>query len=153
MRNRRTRDRVLRKWRWRIREGSVIFAEQHWRFSKGSVNEEAGLEKYRQRRGGGGGGRTRWTSVRGEEALICLSVTHQAVLSDSESAESFFKRGHKAQGQTNTTSYNDVSTGTVFSHDRHFFPIVIAMFQFCIWFFFTSVTKIRPIYIKWSALE
>lgn len=86
MRNRRSRDHVLRKWRWRISGESVIFAEQHWKFSKGSVYEEAGLETYRQRRGGGG---TRWTSAKGEEALICLSVTHQAVLSDSESAVFF----------------------------------------------------------------
>lgn len=88
MRNRRARDHVLRKWRWRIRGERVRFAEQHWRFSEGSVYEGIGLEKYRRRRGGGGGG-TRWTSARGEEVLICSSVTHQSELSDSESAVSF----------------------------------------------------------------
>ena len=102
MRNRRARDHVLRKWRRRIRGESVRFAEQHWKFSEGSVYKRIGFERYRRRRGGGGGG-TRWTSAGGEEALICSSVTHQSALSDS--AEPVLKRGHKAQGQTNTTSH------------------------------------------------
>ena len=50
MRNRRTRDHVLRKWRWRIRGESVRFAEQHCKFSEESVHEGIGLEKHRQRR-------------------------------------------------------------------------------------------------------
>lgn len=68
------------------------FAEQHGKFSEGSVYERIGLDKYRRRRGGG----TRWTSAGGEEALICSSVTHQSALSDSESAECVFKRGTRS---------------------------------------------------------
>lgn len=82
MRNRKASDHVLRKWRRRIRGESERFAEQHGKFSEGSVYERIGLDKYRRRRGGG----TRWTSAGGEEALICSSVTHQSALSDSESA-------------------------------------------------------------------
>lgn len=43
MRNRRTRDHVLRKWRWRISGESVRFAEQHWKFSEGRVYEGIGF--------------------------------------------------------------------------------------------------------------
>lgn len=74
------------------------------------MHERIGLEKFRRRRGGGG---TRWTSAGGEEVLICSSVTHQSVLSDSESAQSAFNRGHKAQGQTNRTSHNDLPLGLI----------------------------------------
>lgn len=31
------------KWRWRIRGESVRFAEQHWKFSEGSVYEGIGF--------------------------------------------------------------------------------------------------------------
>lgn len=54
MRNRRARDHVLRKRRWRIRGECVRIAEQHSKFSEGSVYEMIGLEKCRRRRGGGG---------------------------------------------------------------------------------------------------
>lgn len=86
-----------------LEEKSVRFAEQHWKFSEGSVYEGIGLEKYWRRRGGGGGGGTRWTSAGGEETLICPSVTHQSALSDSESAKYIFKRRHRVQGHTNIT--------------------------------------------------
>lgn len=76
-------------------EGSVRFQERRSKFNKGRANE-VDSEKYGRRRGGG----TRWTSARGEDALICSSVTHQSGLSDSEAAECFFKRGYKAQGRT-----------------------------------------------------
>lgn len=43
MRNMRTGDHVLRNWRWRIKGESVRFAEQHWKFSKGSIYEGIGF--------------------------------------------------------------------------------------------------------------
>ena len=103
------------------------------KFSEQSVHERIGLEKFGRRRGGGG---TRWTSAGGEEVLICSSVTHQSALSDSESAQAAFNRGHKAQGQTNRTSRSDLPLWVDFSqtlrlvcfHHQLFYPTFIRCF-------------------------
>lgn len=93
MRNWRTGDHVLRKWG--IRGKSVRFAQQHWKFSEGSIYERIGLDKYRRRR------RNKvdfcWRRRR-LNLLICDSS-----VCDSKSAQSLIMRGHEAQGQTNRT--------------------------------------------------